>query len=362
MKVLHVETGRFLYGGAQQVAYLLKALPPQVESVLVCPPDADIAEAAAPYATVIPTPMGGDLDIAFVWRLRQVIQQYQPDIVHLHSRRGADVLGALAARWAKVPCVLSRRVDNPEPRWLVPLKYALYDRVITISEGIKRVLMACGVSADQITCVRSAVDFERFQLEPDRSWFEQTFQLPPGARVVAVVAQLIERKGHRYVLDSAPALLAAFPDVHILFFGKGPLAGALQERIDHEGLGDRVRLVGFRDDMPRVLPNISLLAHPADAEGLGVSLIQAAAAGIPIVATAAGGIPEVVRDGHNGVLVSPGDSAGLQKALLALLSDPELAQGFGARGREMARDEFSIAAMALGNLAVYESLLSRSDL
>jgi glycosyltransferase involved in cell wall biosynthesis len=110
--------------------------------------------------------------------------------------------------------------------------------------------------------------------------------------LVGVVAQLIERKGHRFLLDALPALIAARPNLQLVFFGKGPLAGLLQERIDGEGLADHVRLAGFRDDLTDLLPCLDLLVHPATMEGLGVSLLQASAAGVPIVASRAGGIPE----------------------------------------------------------------------
>ena len=84
--------------------------------------------------------MKGDLDLLLVSRLTKIIREEKPDLIHIHSRRGADVFGGIAASWAGVPCVLSRRVDNREPRWSVPLKYRLYDKVIVISEAIGHVL------------------------------------------------------------------------------------------------------------------------------------------------------------------------------------------------------------------------------
>ena len=74
-------------------------------------------------------------------------------------------------------------------------------------------------------------------------------------------------------------------------------------------------LVGFRSDLDRILPCLDLLVHPATMEGLGVSLLQAASAGVPILASRTGGIPEAVREGENGLLVRPGDSAALGAAL-----------------------------------------------
>ncbi|MCK5352450.1 glycosyltransferase family 1 protein, partial [bacterium] len=96
MRILHVETGMNLYGGALQVHYLLRGLAGRedVENVLVCPEGSAIAEAARENVrTLHPVPMKGDLDLLFVPRLLGIIRKECPDIIHLHSRRGADILG-----------------------------------------------------------------------------------------------------------------------------------------------------------------------------------------------------------------------------------------------------------------------------
>ena len=137
MRILHVEGGANLYGGAQQVLYLLEGLSRRgVDNLLACRPGCELAERAASFAEVHTLPMGGDLDFAMIRRLRRLIQRTEPDLVHLHSRIGADVMGGVAARMAGVPVIHTRRVDNPEPRWLVAAKYRLHDRVIAISEAI----------------------------------------------------------------------------------------------------------------------------------------------------------------------------------------------------------------------------------
>jgi glycosyltransferase involved in cell wall biosynthesis len=143
----------------------------------------------------------------------------------------------------------------------------------------------------------------------------------------------------------------------VLFFGKGPLAGPLQERIDRDGLAGHVRLMGYRDDLPRLLACMDLVVHPATMEGLGVSLLQASAAGVPVVASRVGGIPEAVRDGVSGLLVPPADVAALADAVLALLADPDACRRMGAAGRDLVAREFSVARMVEGNLAVYRELL-----
>lgn len=159
MKVVHVEGGRHLYGGALQVVFLLRGLKARgVDCTLVCPPDAAVGRAAAAHARVRELPLGGDADIGQSARLARVLREERAELVHLHSRRGVDLWGALAARAAGVPAVLSRRVDNPEPGWWARWKYGLVARVVTISEGIRRVLLDEGVPAQQVVCVPSAVD------------------------------------------------------------------------------------------------------------------------------------------------------------------------------------------------------------
>ncbi len=100
MKVMHIEAGRHLYGGARQVLYLAEGLTQRgIDCAVVCPTGSEIA-ARLPHMgiPVYPVAMGGDLDFALIGRLRKLIDEIKPDVIHLHSRRGADWFGGLAAR------------------------------------------------------------------------------------------------------------------------------------------------------------------------------------------------------------------------------------------------------------------------
>lgn len=357
MKVLHVETGMHLYGGALQVVFLVRGLARRgCDNVLVCPRGSAIGEALRGVAEVVELPFRGDLDLAFVPRLRRLVRAHVPDIIHLHSRRGADVLGGLAAVGTGVPVVLSRRVDNPEARWAVRLKYRLYDTVVTISEGIRRVLLAEGLDPGKVVCVHSAVDTEVYRPDADRARLRQAFGLADDVLAVGMIAQMIERKGHRDLLDALPAVVERYPELRVILFGQGPLASSLEAAVAERDLSGYVRFAGFRADLPDLLPALDLVVHPARMEGLGVALLQASACAVPIVAARAGGIPEAVEDGVNGLLFPPGDSAALAQAMSQLCGDPVLRQTMGRRGRERVLQRFSIDAMVEGNCRVYRAL------
>ena len=359
MKVLHVESGRHLYGGARQVLYLLQGLQREgVENLLACPQDSEIQRAAQPHSSVFALPMTGDLDLALVGRLRALIRRHQPDIVHLHSRRGADLLGGVAARLERAPAVLSRRVDNPEPRWWTAVKYRLYDRIVAISEGIRQVLLAEGVPAGRVVCVHSAVVPGEYQSPCNPEQFRRAFGLAGDGPVIGVIAQLIPRKGHRHLLAVLPGLVEEVAGLQVLFFGQGPLQDELEQDVAALGLAGKVHFAGFRRDLPRWLGCLDLVVHPAEMEGLGVSLLQAAAAGVALVGSRAGGIPEIVVDGETGILLEPGDRQALAAAVRRLLSDDVLRRRLGAGGRKRVESLFSVDAMVAGNLAVYRDVLA----
>lgn len=354
MRIVHIEAGRHLYGGAAQVRYLVEGLTRVgVDNVLVCARGSALA-AAPPAATVVPLPMGGDLDVRLLPRLVRALRRLAPDLVHVHSRRGADVYGGLAAAYVGLPAVLTRRVDAAEPRWLAAPKYRPYDAVVALSSAIAAQLRASGVAPARVVGIPSAVDTRRFA--PDagaRERLRATFGLARDALVVGVVAQLIERKRHSRLLAIVPDLVRALPAVHVVCFGRGPLERRLEAELRERGCAAHVTLAGFRDDLPALLPGLDVLAHPADREGLGLALLEAASAGVPVVACAAGGIPDVVHHERTGLLVPVDAGDALRNALLRLLCDSAERRRLGAAARANAEQRHSVGGLVAEHLALY---------
>ena len=358
MRILHLEAGRHLYGGAVQVRTLIDGLAAErVDNVLVCPPGSALA-AQPPAGRVAPVAMHGELDLGMLPRLVRAIRAAQPDLVHVHSRRGADLYGGMAAAIAGVPAVLTRRVDAAEPPWLARLKYRPYAAVVALSRAIEAQLTAAGVDDTRLKRIPSAVDAGRFR--PDaaaRARLLVEFGLRSDALVVAVVAQLIERKGHLRLLDALPELARVEPRMHVLCFGRGPLEQRLARAIDERGLKQVVTLAGFRSDLPQLMSGFDLVVHPADREGLGLALLEAAAAGVPVVACAAGGVPDIVEHGVTGALVPVGDVAALREAVGRLLAAPGERARLGAAARARAERHFGVAGMVAAHLSLYERVL-----
>ena len=360
MKVLHVETGRHLYGGAQQVLYIVAGLSARgVDNVLVCPPGSAIALAAAAAGiATVELPCRGDLDAKFVWRLRQTLAELKPDIVHCHSRRGGDFLGGQAAAMLGIPAVVSRRVDNVEPKFVAGLRYRRFRRVVAISRAIAEVLIEAGLDRRKLTVIRSAVDVDRFAEAPDRDVLQNEFDIGAGDVAMACAAQLIPRKGQDHLLEAASKLEPGYPGLRIVLFGRGPEEARLRDLREKLGLQAVVHFAGFRDDLDDYLGAFDLLVHPALTEGLGVIALKAQAAGVPVIASDAGGLAEVVVHGKTGLLVPPSDPDLLAQAMAKLLDDSTLRDRYSKAAREHARANFALEPMVNEHLRLYESILN----
>jgi len=359
VKILHVETGRHFLGGPQQVIYLINALRERGhDNVLVCPPDSGIDTIARESGIWVQNLFcAGDLDLPFAYRLSQFLKERKPDIVHCHSRRGADLLGGLAATVADIPAVVSRRVDNTEMRITAAIRYRPFLKVIAISNAIADVLRDRGVENERLEVIRDAVDVDAFPGAPECSEVRRQFGLSPDDFVIAAAGQLIPRKGHRYLLQAVADLRDRYPQLRLVIFGEGYLNNQLRAQAASLDLGDVVQFAGFRPDLDDYLSCIDLFAHPALAEGLGVVALKAAAARLPVVGFAAGGMVEAVEHDKSGLLVEPEDSDALGVAIARFMDEANLGAEFGMAGRERMQNEFSIATMADKHIELYESVL-----
>jgi len=360
VKILHVETGRHYLGGPQQVVYLINALRERGhDNTLVCPPESGIDGSARQAGIRVQNLFcAGDLDLPFAYRLSQFLKETCPDIVHCHSRRGADILGGLAATLADIPAVVSRRVDSLEMRLMAALRYKPFAKIIAISEAIAAVLRDRDIDSNRIAVIRSAVDAQAFAKQPDCAILEREFGVTDDMFTMAAAGQLIPRKGHRYLLQAVADLVHSHPPFRLIVFGDGYLNNQLRSQASSLGLGDVVQFAGFRDNLDEYIGCFDLFVHPALAEGLGVAALKAAAAGVPVVGFDAGGLSEAVEHGKTGLLVPAQDVDELRIAIATLMDDEPLRLRLGAAGRKRMQNEFSIDTMADNHVTLYESVLN----
>ncbi|HTM01127.1 MAG TPA: glycosyltransferase [Candidatus Omnitrophota bacterium] len=362
LRVLHVDSERTWRGGERQVLLLMRRQRQAGDEPRLAAPgrSALAARARAEGFPVHAVPMRGTWDLDSILRLASATRAIRPHVVHWHAAR-AHALGAMAALAAPGPVrVLSRRVDFPVRGSLGSrLLYGLpIEAIAAISEGVRRALEASGVPGRVIRVIPSGIDLEPFEEPFDRAAARASLGIAPDEVLAIQIAALAPHKSQTTLLQAAAAAAGAAPRLRVWIAGEGALREALLVEHRSLGLGERVRFLGFREDVVPLLRAADLFVLSSYLEGLGTSVLDAMAAGLPVVGTAVGGVPEIVESEATGLLVPPRDPGALAAAMARLSADPALRAAMGARGRERAR-AFSADRTAALTRALYEELLGR---
>jgi glycosyltransferase involved in cell wall biosynthesis len=295
-----------------------------------------------------------------VAKLSAFIARVRPDIVNAHLFRSTAVAAPLA-RWHGARVIETYHGREGWRRGLLGgsfladrLVSRFVDRVIAVSEAARAFLISGkGYDARKIVVVPNGRDLSVFRPGAGGQAVRKELGIDRATPLVGVIGRLEEQKGHAYLLDAWPSVLAEFPDARLLVVGEGSLRGALERRVKQLGIEASVQFAGFRSDVPRVLDALDVLALPSLYEGMPLTAIEASAMAKPVVATAVDGTPEVIRDGRTGRLVPPREPAALSRALRALLRDPSVAQQMGRAGRDLVFNRFDLARQVDATARVY---------
>jgi len=343
--VLHVDTAATWRGGQNQVLLTAVGMAARGGGVSVaCRAGGELeSRAAAAGARVKPLPFRGDLWPPAIVGLARLMRRERPAALVLHDPHAVSA-ALVASRLApRAALVAVRRVDFPLRGPFSKAKYCACDRVIVVSRAIGAVVAAGGVRPERTRLVYEGVP-DRVAV-PGGTEALLALGVPPGVPVVGNVAALTDHKDHATLVAAMALVRGRVPDARLVIAGEGELRPALEARARELGLGDRVFFAGFRHDLDRLLPALSVFCLSSRLEGLGTSLLDAMAFGLPVVATAAGGIPEVVEDGVTGRLVPPRDPPALAEALAIALADEGLRRAWGAAGRRRFCERFTAEHM-----------------
>jgi glycosyltransferase involved in cell wall biosynthesis len=293
--------------------------------------------------------LGFSVDLTLLNEIRAFLRDRQIDLVHAHNW-GPLIYSGLAARFVRRRPVVVYSEHNQlnsasagaKRRFRYYLKLA--DHVIAVSHDLARQLTEGYQATRPMEVIHNGIAFERPN-ERDRAEARQLFGAAPDEFVVGTVGVLSRQKGIIHFLQCAKVVARALPRARFVVIGDGPLRVSLEEDAKNLGLGDRVRFMGYRGDVPRMLAGCDVYVQSSLWEGLPLALLEALASGKPIVATAVGGTTEVVEDGLNGLIVKPGDAPALADAILRTERDDSFRARASAANLQKFRDHFRVDAM-----------------
>lgn len=264
------------------------------------------------------------------WDIARRLRAFGTGVAHVHSTWVYGLLWS-GLRLSGLRSVLHLHLETGHEA----LRWALRhppDLIITcaqfLAEDVRRCLPGSLRENQRIEVVSNAVDTARFHPGPKREAKDRV-GAPAGSPLALMLANLSPHKGQETAIRTVALLKQRGVDLSCWLAGtergEQGYAARLQSLIAELGVGECVRLLGYRDDAPELLRAADFFLLPSTNEGLPLSVLEAQATGVPVLAAPTAGIPEVVFDGETGFLIPAGDAEGYARRLAHLLRDAELA-------------------------------------
>lgn len=304
--------------------------------------------------------------IRSVRRMRRMLANEDVDLLHTHLWP-ADLVGALANIRTGLPHVSHQHGTGKEllrggvrptlkrdiSRRLMRLSGA---RFVAVSEAVRtHVSRVYGVHRNRISLIPNGFCEGQF---PGR---RRTIASGGDRLTVGYAGRFDEEKGVPHLIRAFARMKERERRARLRLAGAGPLESKCRQLCSHVGISDAVEFCGPVSDMASFYAGLDVFVLPSLSEGLPMSLIEALAMGCVPVVSDVGGVREVLQDGVEGRIVSPGDENELARALITLAEQPELHARMARAGRKRARTQFTADRMANSIAALYRTILAERE-
>jgi glycosyltransferase involved in cell wall biosynthesis len=298
-------------------------------------------------------------------RLPRLLGGRSFEIVHSLLFRANLLARLVAPRLGRPTLINAIRVtpeeEGPWLRRVDRLSSRRVNRFLALSATLAKNLEArLTLPPGRVRAIANGVDLGEVDraLAAARPTARRQFGLHPPEIAIVCVGRLHRQKGLVHLLGAFHALLQEQPTARLLLAGAGPDRAALSGTVEALRLGHFVRFLGTLADPWPLLAAADIFALPSLWEGMPNALLEAMAAGLPAVATAVGAVPEMVVDGREALVVPPGDTGALTRALAELAASPARRREMGALARQRVEDAYRIEATVAQTERLYDELLA----
>jgi glycosyltransferase involved in cell wall biosynthesis len=294
-------------------------------------------------------------DLGVVGRLRRLLRQHRPACI-MPVGSGGDRMfwSTLAGRLERAPVIVwSHLFPVPgatEFEWINRRLLPWVQAVVALGQTHAAALESTvGVRPDRLVVIRNGIETEPLDCPAERGAARESLGLAPQDTAIAAVANLRPIKRPELFVEAAAMVGKNKPTARFFMIGDGPLRSELERRIRDAGLGARIRLLGAREDVPRLLQAMDILCLTSRRECLSVALLEAMAAGRPVVAPRVGSLDEALADGVTGRFFpaeGPALADHLARILGELIDSPAERARLGGNAQAAVRDGFQLDQMA----------------
>jgi len=304
-----------------------------------------------------------------VYQILRMARNCQADILHSHGYKGNILAGIVPRRIRKIPLVSTlhgwtntRSVSKMALyEWLDRRMLRFKDAVIVVNKLMceDQRLKSAHISQDRLYVVNNGIQ-PYPPLAADAAGSTQTLinNFTRDGFIIGAVGRLSAEKGFGLLLEAIALLKKGGHDIKLVLAGDGSLKSELQQKAVSLGLDNRVLFTGYLANACHYLDYFDVLVISSLSEGLPIILLEAMRAGIPVISTQVGGIPDVIEHGRSGMLVNPGDAAGLAESIKLMAGNPEMRGALGNKAATQFRENYTSDRMAVDYLDIYKKLVS----
>ncbi|HET6724259.1 MAG TPA: glycosyltransferase [Chitinophagaceae bacterium] len=395
-RVLRILNRLIIGGPSKNAVYLTRYMQPDFDTILVIggkedhEQDADFLATANNIEPTCISEMKRSISPYNDWaaynKLKKLIKEFKPDIVHTHAAK-SGALGRLAAKHSNVPVIVHTFHGHIFHSYFNSLKTnffirserylaGLSDAIVAISDVQKKELSGDFriAAPDKFQVIPLGLDLDNFIVNQDekRHQFRTEFDLGDDTVAIGIIGRLVPIKNHslflkglKYVLDNTSLKVKTF------IVGDGESRVSIQQMANSLGIKytthtdsfhpEPLIFTSWRTDVDTIFAGLDIIALTSLNEGTPVSLIEAQAAGKPIVSTRVGGIADVVMENKTALLSEITDEKTFSDNLLMLVNDPSLRRRFSNAGKDYVINKFSYHRLVNDMSGLYHDLLDKKN-
>lgn len=315
--------------------------------------------------------------------VRKIIQDFQPDIIHIQMVLGIGQAALQLGRRADIPVVATSHampenlMENLKRAAILsrPISYILanygrrfYSKCDALTTPTQSVIDMYADHTEKIMnrspihVISNGIDLSAYHPRQVPEEFYEKFGLPKDTPIATYIGR-VDAEKHLWVFIEAIEQVLETRPVHGLIVGSGVDLKPLKRLVEKRQLEDHVTFTGYiEDDDKLVLESIGqVFCMPSPAELQSIATLEAMASGQPVVAVRAGALPELCRDGENGYSFSRDDASGMAEGITKILDDPELREQFAKRSLEIA-DTHELSHSIQRFVQLYEEIIQAKEL
>ncbi|HEX8523947.1 MAG TPA: glycosyltransferase [Tepidisphaeraceae bacterium] len=354
LKVAHVALSLDVGGLERNIVNQVRqapALDQQISVICLERPGTLAPTAESLGATIRCTDKRPGLRLDILPRLRKIIRQLKPDIIHTHQI-GPLFYTRLAATGLRIPIVHTEHGREPYEsgaKFRALSRFAARSARIfyCLTEDMKKHVLAHRItSSDKIRVIHNGIDFTPYTTPHDTAAVRAQLNIPHDAVVIGTIGRLNEIKRQDVLLKAFATVRATIPGAHLLLVGDGPLKSDLESLAQQLNIKHHIHFAGYQSNTAPYMQAMNLFTLTSRSEGMPQSILEACVAGIPVIASNVGGIPEVIRHNQTGLLFPAGDDQALARNIINLLENPVEASRLATAAKAYVESTFDIRRMA----------------